>query len=120
MLSLRQFDSELANPTSYIGGGTQSRDQTVSTVIRFGAQPSESLPPFIASFAHPVHVGWSLSESDLDPDLDMDWERDADGVGGNGRSEWQEMDVVATALETPSCQSLAPDHKHTPDWQRSV
>ena len=118
MLSLRQFDSELANPTSYIGGGTQSRDQTVSTVIRFGAQPSESLPPFIASFAHPVHVGWSLSESDLD--FCGEGDTDADGLDENGRSEWREMDVVARALETPSCQSLAPDHKHTPDWQRSV
>ncbi|KAM5545101.1 hypothetical protein V8D89_001212 [Ganoderma adspersum] len=117
MLSLRQFDSELANPTSYIGAGTQSRDHTVSTVIRFGAQPSESLPPFIASFAHPVHVDWSLSESDLD----FDGETDAGGVGeDDGRSEWREMDVVAAALETPSCQSLAPDRKHAPDWQRSV
>ncbi|KAI1786608.1 hypothetical protein LXA43DRAFT_48708 [Ganoderma leucocontextum] len=100
MLSLRQFDSNMvANATS--GTGSESRDHTMLTVLQFGARPSESLPSFIASFAHPVHVDWSLSETD------------SDGLGDDDGLEWREMDKVATTL---SC----PDRDHRPEWEHST
>ncbi|KAI1782329.1 hypothetical protein LXA43DRAFT_1187693 [Ganoderma leucocontextum] len=80
MLSLRQFDNQ---------------EHTASTVLQFGARPSDSLPAFIASFAYPVHVDSALSQTDPDAIVD-------DG------SEWREMDVVAPARTTPSYQSTSP------------
>ncbi|KAI1786612.1 hypothetical protein LXA43DRAFT_48941, partial [Ganoderma leucocontextum] len=82
MLSLRQFDSTIASST-FSGPGSRVREHTsaLADVLRFAAQPSDSLPSFIASFAHPVHVDSALSETDSDEIVD-------DG------SEWREMDVV--------------------------
>ncbi len=65
MLSLRQFDSTVASAT-YSGMGSRVREHMASTVLEFGAQPSDSLPALISSFAHPVHVDESLFE--MDPD----------------------------------------------------
>ncbi len=93
MLALRQFDSSNASATD--SGTSPIRDDTASTVLRFGAQPSESLPAF---FAHPVHVDWSLSETEPDAIAD-------------DRSEWRDLDV-ATMLEMP----LYSDP--TPDWSQ--
>ena len=53
------------------------------TVLEFGAQPSDSLPGFIASFAHPVHTDLALSDMELneiDEDLDVSQQREADVV----------------------------------------
>ena len=63
MLSLRQFDSTAA-AASLPEVASQLREHTASAVLEFGAQPSDSLPSFIASFAHPVHVDPILSETD--------------------------------------------------------
>ena len=67
MLSLRQFESASTSATLSISG-SRVRDQTTSTVLEFaiGARPSGSLPPFIMSFAHPVHVDSALLEMDSD------------------------------------------------------
>ncbi|PIL32835.1 hypothetical protein GSI_04952 [Ganoderma sinense ZZ0214-1] len=86
MLSLRRFDASIVSATNS-GIGSRVRDHTASTLLQFGAQPSESLPAFITSFAHPVHVDWSLSEAEADAIVD-------DG------SESREMDAMATRLET--------------------
>ena len=69
MLSLREFDSTnaslaLSTPPA---PGSQIHEQAVSAFLEFSAQPSHSLPPFIASFANPVHVcseDWSDTASD--------------------------------------------------------
>lgn len=61
MLSLRRFDSAVASvKTSTLA--SRVREHMASTVLEFRAHPSESLPPFIASFANPVHVESALSE----------------------------------------------------------
>ncbi len=90
MLSLREFDSATRD------SATASRHMA-STVLQFGAQPSDSLPSFIASFAHPVHSIEMAALSEKDADAPVD-----DGP------EWREMEVVAPILETPSCSSTAP------------
>ncbi|KAI1783113.1 hypothetical protein LXA43DRAFT_1067939 [Ganoderma leucocontextum] len=97
MLSLRQFDSSsTAFPTLSVPG-SQVREHTASAdVLQFAAQPSDTLPSFIASFAHPVHVDSALSETDPAEIFD-------DG------SEWGEIDVVAPTLEAPSSQRRTSD-----------
>ena len=47
------------------------------TVLEFGAQPSDSLPATIASFAHPVHVDTILAEMDQDAIFDTEFEGQA-------------------------------------------
>ncbi len=88
ILSLRQFDSTIASVRT-AARGSRAREHMTS-MLEFGAQPSTSLPSFIASFAHPVHVD-SEALSEVDPEIVVDG------------SECLEMDVVASAsLETPS------------------
>ena len=99
MLSLPKFDANILAPSIYPGTASQSGDYTILSVVQFGAQPNESLPLFLASFAHPVHVDWTLN-----PDMDADT-RDDEGL------EWLETDVLEGGLETQSCHSLDPDHK---------
>ncbi|KAI1786647.1 hypothetical protein LXA43DRAFT_1099039 [Ganoderma leucocontextum] len=104
ILSLRQFDSNIASATCS-GRGSRGCEHAASTVLEFAAQPSESLPAFIASFAHPVHVdsaghSEALSEVDCESDAVVD-----DGPEG------REMDVVtAPARDTRSrsCQTPVP------------
>ena len=84
MLSLRQFDASVVSATES-GAGSQAPDHMASTVLQFGAEPSDTLPSFIASFAHPVHVDKEISEDDSDPS----------SLGDD--SEWREMGVVASA-----------------------
>ncbi|KAI1781600.1 hypothetical protein LXA43DRAFT_671243 [Ganoderma leucocontextum] len=87
ILQLRQFDSSPASGR-YSEAGSRVREHTASSdVLQFAAQPSESLPTFLTSFAHPVHVVSALSNSETDPDA-----IDDDGAG------WQEMDVVAPTM----------------------
>ena len=65
ILSLRRFDTSAAAPT-YNEAGLQSRGDTHSqSMLQFAAQPSDTLPSFIASFAQPVHTEplWSDSDS---------------------------------------------------------
>ena len=94
MLALRRFDTSAVS-TTHLGPSSESgvRDHTASTVLQFAAQPSASLPTFIASFAQPVHVDSSLSGGDSDDEY-----------------EWQEMGVVSSgpAPETSSYQNTAP------------
>ena len=95
MLALRRFDTS-AMSTTHLGPSSESRVRdhgTASTVLQFAAQPSASLPTFIASFAQPVHVDSSLSGGDSDDEY-----------------EWREMDVVPSgpAPETPSYENTAP------------
>ena len=63
MLSLRQFDHDMASATnSVVTTGAREPDM----VLEFGAQSSATLPSFLASFAHPVHVASGLSEVETD------------------------------------------------------
>ncbi|KAM5536834.1 hypothetical protein V8D89_009552 [Ganoderma adspersum] len=78
MLALRRFDSSTGS-TTHLGPSSESRIRdhgTASTVLQFAAQPSDSLPAFIVSFAQPVHVDSSLL-----------------GAGPDDEYEWREMDV---------------------------
>ncbi|KAM5545067.1 hypothetical protein V8D89_001178 [Ganoderma adspersum] len=59
MLSIRAFDSTLSSMATLPGIPSEN---AASMVLPFGAQPSDSLPAFISSFAHPVHVDSPLSE----------------------------------------------------------
>lgn len=68
VLSLRQFEAFSAHRGTH---------HTASTVLDFAAQTSGNLPPFIASFAHPIHVDSALS--DMDPDAIIE---DSDGLRG--------------------------------------
>ncbi|KAM5543652.1 hypothetical protein V8D89_002903 [Ganoderma adspersum] len=71
MLSLRQFDASIAYATrSGIGSDSPVREHTAgSIVLQFAAQPADSLPPFLSSFAHPIHVDSDLSETDSDLEI---------------------------------------------------
>ncbi|KAM5545061.1 hypothetical protein V8D89_001172 [Ganoderma adspersum] len=90
MLSLREFESAFTS-TTFSVSGSQVRDHATSTVLEFamGARSSRSLPPFIMSFAHPVHADSAL--------LDMD----SDAIVGGG-CEWEDTDVVTPTRATPS------------------
>ncbi|KAI1784396.1 hypothetical protein LXA43DRAFT_1066798 [Ganoderma leucocontextum] len=96
MLELRQFDSSPASVTCSEAGSSRVQEHTVwRDVLQFAAQPSDSLPAFIASFGSPVHVDSAVSETD------------PDAIDDSG-AEWQEMDVVAAPTRmTPSSQSSA-------------
>ena len=91
MLSLREFDSTIASMTNS-ELGPQLREHMASIKLEFAAQPSHSLPAFIASFAHPVHVDLNLVEKDLD-------------ASANNKSEAQEINAVIPAPEVSSHQS---------------
>ncbi|KAI1784391.1 hypothetical protein LXA43DRAFT_1101431 [Ganoderma leucocontextum] len=111
MLELRQFDSSPASVTyddsemgSRVQEHTASRD-----VLQFAAQPSDSLPASIASFAHPVHVDSALFDSEMDPDA----------INDNG-AEWQEMDVVAPTRTTASSQPESPAPEQPSELEHSV
>ena len=65
--------------------GIRVRGHTASAVLEFGAQPSTSLPPFIASFAHPIHVDPPLSEI-------------GSGAIVEGVSDWHETDRCDDAV----------------------
>ena len=69
MLSLRKFESTMADMTSN-GLGPQFREHMESTVLQFGAQPSDSLPPILSTFAQPIHVDEFLSETNLAAEVD--------------------------------------------------
>ncbi|PIL32832.1 hypothetical protein GSI_04949 [Ganoderma sinense ZZ0214-1] len=98
MLSLREFDSTAMSAGTTTFAESRDGDPGMAmTMLQFGAQPSESLPSFIASFAHPVHVETALFESETDSDTPVD-----DGC------EWREMDVVAPTLLKAQSWSPAP------------
>ncbi len=102
MLSLRQFDSTIMESMT----GPQLREHTASTVLRFGAQPSNSLPAFITSFAHPVHVvDWDMSEADSENTYIDNWLE----------PEGQELDVIAAPALPVEGPSRPPSP--TPDSQ---
>ena len=67
MLSIRAFDSTVSYTATLPRIPTE---HDTSMVLPFWAQPSENLPTFISSFAHPVHVDSPLSERD--PDVTAD------------------------------------------------
>ena len=73
MLSLRQFHTTI-NWTTYSRMVAQVREGTASTVLAVEAQHRESLPPFIVSFAHPVHVDPILPDLDTQESLDGEFE----------------------------------------------
>lgn len=102
MISLRQFDSTIANATHSELGSSRVRELVASTVLQFGAQPSDSLPAAISSFAHPIHIDESLF--DVDPDATFE--------DGYELQDARTLDVVAPVHETPSSQS-PPDRDQT-------
>ncbi|PIL32850.1 hypothetical protein GSI_04967 [Ganoderma sinense ZZ0214-1] len=110
MLSLRQFDSTVASTTDS-RLGPQLREHVASTVLQFGAQPSNNLPSAIASFAHPVHVDDSLFETDSDAI-----------VGSEDGSEWPETPgAAAQTPDTPSSwHSTSPAQKQGLGSEASV
>ena len=66
MLSLRQLESAIAESATHSGAGSRVREHVASTVLEFGAQPSDSLPAFIASFAYPIHIDYDPLEAHLE------------------------------------------------------
>ncbi|KAI1784404.1 hypothetical protein LXA43DRAFT_1123682 [Ganoderma leucocontextum] len=109
MLSLRRFDSSPPS-VAFSETGSRLREHAASRdVLQFAAQPSDSLPAFIASFAGPVHVDSALSETD------------ADAIDDKG-VDWQEKDVVAPTRTTASSssQSPAPEQPQASDLGHSV
>ncbi|KAI1784403.1 hypothetical protein LXA43DRAFT_1101440 [Ganoderma leucocontextum] len=104
ILSLRQFDTSPAS-LACSETGSRVREHTASRdILQFAAQPSDSLPAFIASFAGPVHLDYALSETD------------PDAIDNSG-AEWQEMDVVAPTRTTASSQS--PGREQPPELEHS-
>ena len=89
MLSLRQFDARMAS-TMRSGPGIDSRvlEHTTSAVLQFAAQPTDSLPPFLSSFGHPVHLESTLSGTGSDEDF-----------GGDG-SDGEEMLMDAAPVQS--------------------
>ena len=87
ILSLRQFDNQTASAT-YSGAAPGAPGYLYSAdMLQFAARPSDSLPSFIASFAHPVHV--ESVPPEMEPDALVD-----NGSGG------REMDVATPAPDT--------------------
>lgn len=76
MLSLRQFDSAVASATHSMHTDSLVLEHMASTGPHFAAQPGDSLPPFIASFAQPVLVDQSLSDGDPDAAVPDDGSND--------------------------------------------
>ncbi|KAM5545065.1 hypothetical protein V8D89_001176 [Ganoderma adspersum] len=92
-----QFESTLEAATNSMAG-SRVREHMASTVLEFGAHPGESLPSFIASFVHPVHLDSTLSEIDLEETVE-----DSSGW------ELREIDVEAPSLNrTPHVRSSPP------------
>lgn len=79
-----------------------------SPVLEFTARPSDSLPSFIAPFAHPVHA-----LRDVNP------EENVDNIHG---SEWRETNgIIARALGGSCCESLVSGlDQHSTDLEYSV
>ena len=73
MLSLRQFHTSI-HSTTYSRIVAQVREGEASAVLTVEAQHRESLPPFIVSFAHPVHVNSILPDPDTQELLDGEFE----------------------------------------------
>ncbi|KAM5545284.1 hypothetical protein V8D89_001395 [Ganoderma adspersum] len=74
MLSLRQFHTAI-HSTTYSRMAMQVGEGEASTVLVAEAQHRESLPPFIVSFAHPVHVeSLVLPNTDSDTFVDGEFE----------------------------------------------
>ena len=93
MLSIRQFDNAIHASMTLPGLESQLREHGAgSMVLDFRAQANNSLPPFIASFANPVHVD-SAPPHEADPDALAD-----DGC------EWREdLGVAALTGTASSC-----------------
>ncbi|PIL26898.1 hypothetical protein GSI_10036 [Ganoderma sinense ZZ0214-1] len=109
MLSLRQFDSAVADATDS-GLGPQLQEHMAGSMLQFGAQPSDSLPASIASFANPVHVGDSLFESELGASTSVE----SDGSELRlGESDTNSNFPGAPILETPSAQNPSGDQSLT-------
>lgn len=66
ILSLRQFDSTVSLATFSAPGSRSPESNTHSMPLELTACPSDGLPPFIASFAHPVHANPSPCEAHVD------------------------------------------------------
>ena len=105
MLSLREFDATKASRTISIPDlqGSQVLEHAGSTFLQFAAEPSHSLPAFIASFANPVHVhsddDWSDKPSDSDSDVTT-----SHGTGDLETAEAapsSELDVVSRQGRAP-------------------
>ena len=90
MLSLQEFDRSITDVT-YSGMSSRIREHVASTILEFRAQPNETLPAFIASFAHPVHIDVTMAE------------RDPDAIAED-RYEGREVDMVGPTSEVPSSQ----------------
>ncbi|KAM5545119.1 hypothetical protein V8D89_001230 [Ganoderma adspersum] len=89
ILSLRRFDTSAA-ATTYNEARLQSREHTHSrSVLQFAAQPSDTLPSFIASFAQPVHTESLWSETDSETT-----------VNGNRSVKSRDIELGAVAGET--------------------
>ncbi|PIL32848.1 hypothetical protein GSI_04965 [Ganoderma sinense ZZ0214-1] len=96
MLALRQFDRTVVETTGS-GIGPQFREHMASTVLQFSAQPSESLPDLIVSFAHPV-----LVDSDQ-------FKQGPDSAIVDNQSERREIGTVAPA------SPKVPSNRYSPD-----
>ncbi|KAM5545073.1 hypothetical protein V8D89_001184, partial [Ganoderma adspersum] len=106
MLSLRQFDSTIASMPTLSLRASQIHEHMASKVLKFAAQPTDSLPSFIESFSHPIHVHSALD--DMDPESNVG---DAEGSD----SEWHDMNVSIPTSKTPSpVPSLAPGQYSSP------
>ncbi|KAM5545059.1 hypothetical protein V8D89_001170 [Ganoderma adspersum] len=102
MLSLRQVNSTIA-PATLSVPVSPVREGKASAALEFGAQTTNDLPPFLASFAHPIYVNSDLSETD------------PDATFGSG-SEWEETDQATLTLTTPCSQD---DIRPSPGRQTS-
>lgn len=107
MLSLREFDSKIVSVKTPILG-SQLREHMASAMLEFKAQPSTSLPSFIASFSHPVHV-----DSEMLSAMDS-----AEIVDGG--SEQHNVSVVTPSLVAPSEQSQPAPEVQPPTPECSV
>ena len=110
MLAIRQFDNTVHPSMTLPGLESQLREHGAgadSVVLNFGAQHSDSLPPFIASFANPVHVDSPVHETD--PDVAVD-----------DRCGWGELNVATPTRATPSFEHRSqPSGSGSPAMQHS-
>lgn len=96
MLSLRQVNSTDAPVATLSVPGSPIREgRTSEAGLGLGAPPSAGLPPFLASFAHPIYVDSDLYETGPDATL-------------SGGSEWEEAGQATLTPTTPSSQDSRP------------
>ncbi|PIL30105.1 hypothetical protein GSI_07753 [Ganoderma sinense ZZ0214-1] len=83
MLSLNELHASISSMTRSGIDSRQVRQLATSAVLQFAAQPTDSLPSFLASFSYPVHIESVMHDTESDGlSDDESEEQELEGCGG--------------------------------------